>query len=287
MTILESLQRRLVHGEATVGASDPLAVLLESRGAASAAEAPPREPQGASTVEERFALVQRVAEIGVFERDLLTGAGWWSPQISTLFGAGPEESRPDSLDGALDNFFPDDAPALRAALEHTVASGEPGKMDCRFQRGDELRHAEVRFEPLLQEGTVTGVRGSVQDITERTRQAVEADQELDIRARLLEVVDAAVIATDRKGNVTHWNGAAVRMYGWTVEEAIGRPIGELTGDGLEREFAMEIMDSVREDPGLRPSRVDRGSRGRRGRRGRRLGRHRRAGGDGERPPRCP
>ena len=35
---------------------------------------------------ERFALVQRLAEIGVFERDLRTGLLWWSPQMLTLFG---------------------------------------------------------------------------------------------------------------------------------------------------------------------------------------------------------
>ena len=125
------------------------------------------------TTEERFALVQRVARIGVFERDLRTGAGWWSPQMTELFGADSEAGRPDSLDGALANYFPDDAPVLRAALEHTVASGEPGQMDCRFRRGDELRHAEVRFEAVRKDGAVTGVRGSVQDITERIRSAMK------------------------------------------------------------------------------------------------------------------
>ena len=197
------------------------------------------------TTAERFALVQRVAGIGVFERDLLTGAGWWSPQVTALFGADSEESRPDSLDEALAHFFPDDAPVLRAALEHTVASGEPGAMDCRFRRGGELRHAEVRFEAVRSGGAVTGVRGSVQDITERIRSAMKAERELNVRARLLEVVDAAVIATDPAGRVTNWNGAASRMYGWTAEEAVGRPIQELTGVGLDRDASAKIMRTVR------------------------------------------
>jgi PAS domain S-box-containing protein len=246
MTILETLQRRFAHGEAIVDSSDPLTVLLERKSAEPAAGASPGSADDeATTIEERFALVQRVADIGVFERDLLTGAGWWSPQITALFGVGSEETRPDSLDGALGNFFPDDAPVLRAALERTVETGVPGAMDCRFERGDELRYAEVRFEPLRKDGAVTGVRGSVQDITERTRQATRTEQELHIRARLLDVVDAAVIATDRRGRVTHWNGAAERMYGWSDEEALGRPIRELTGYGLDRRAAAEIMATVR------------------------------------------
>ena len=62
----------------------------------------------------------------------------------------------------------------------------------RFERGDELRYAEVRFEPLRNGGAVTGVRGSVQDITERTRHAMRTEHELNIRARLLDVVSGPV-----------------------------------------------------------------------------------------------
>jgi PAS domain S-box-containing protein len=203
------------------------------------------EAEAADVAEERFALVQRVAQIGVFERDLLTGAGWWSSEISVLFGVDSETDRPDSLDGAMQAFLPADAPALRMAFELTVETGEPGAMQCRFERGGEVRHAEVRFEPLLRDGTVTGVRGSVQDITDRIRQQMSADQELDIRARLLDVIDAAVIATDRGGRVTNWNSAAERMYGWSLAEALGRPIRELTGHGLDREAAGRIMATVR------------------------------------------
>jgi anti-anti-sigma factor len=55
----------------------------------------------------------------------------------------------------------------------------------------------------------------------------------------------AVIATDLRGTVTAWNGAAQRLYGWSRAEAIGRPITELVvGPGDER-IARQIMDSVR------------------------------------------
>jgi PAS domain S-box-containing protein len=203
-------------------------------------------PGTATLVDERFALVERVAEIGVFERDLRDGAGWWSPNVNVLFGAGPEDRRPDSLDGAMKRLVPADGPVLRRALEHTAETGEPGSMDCRFERGQELRYAEFRFEAMREESGPVGYRGTVQDITARTRAAKGADRELDITARLLDIVDAAVIVTDHGGLVTHWNSAAERMFGWSAEETSGRPIQSLTGQSLGREAAASVRDSLRQ-----------------------------------------
>ncbi len=48
------------------------------------------------------------------------------------------------------------------------------------------------------------------------------------QAALLDSVGQAVIATDVDGIVRYWNSAAERLYGWAAQEAIGRPILELT-----------------------------------------------------------
>jgi PAS domain S-box-containing protein len=62
------------------------------------------------------------------------------------------------------------------------------------------------------------------DIT--VRRAME-DEALT-QAALLDEIDVAVIATDGDGIVTHWNRGARVLYGWTREEATGRPAAELT-----------------------------------------------------------
>ena len=65
------------------------------------------------------------------------------------------------------------------------------------------------------------------------------------QAHLLEQVQAAVIATDLRGRVTHWNEYAERLYGWSREETLGRDIRELTVSPDQIPGAKEILRRIR------------------------------------------
>jgi PAS domain S-box-containing protein len=198
---------------------------------------PPRDQDS-----ERFALVQRVAQIGVFERDLRDGRLWWSPRMLMLFGHEPEGAPPASLEEALAPVVPEDASRLEAGFARAAGEGESGTVGFRFMRLGDLRYGEIRYEPLIETGEIVGYRGTMQDRTDRNREMIAADRELTMRSRLLDAVDAAVIATDQEGLVTHWNSAAERMYGWTVEEARGKPLLTLAA-GPDGERADTIMNT--------------------------------------------
>ena len=191
---------------------------------------------------ERFALVQRVAEIGVFERDLREERVWWSPQMLDLFGLPPDGPAPRSLGEAMRPVLEEDVTRLLAAFAGATERGESGTIKFRFERVGELRHAEIRYEPMLEEGAVVGYRGTMQDRTDRTTENDEVERELSVRADLLDAVDAAVVATDAEGRVTHFNAAAVRMYGWSRGEALGKPLLALAA-GEDRAAADRIMNT--------------------------------------------
>ena len=65
-----------------------------------------------------------------------------------------------------------------------------------------------------------------------------------LSARLIDAVGEAVIATDPQGNVVYWNEAAKRLYGWSAEEVMGRPITEVTPSDDLLDRAEEIMSEL-------------------------------------------
>ena len=68
-----------------------------------------------------------------------------------------------------------------------------------------------------------------------------ANEELRFRARLLDAVEQAVIATRLDGTVIAWNRYAEVLYGWTADEALGRPLLELVPAPDTKEQAAAIM----------------------------------------------
>lgn len=67
---------------------------------------------------------------------------------------------------------------------------------------------------------------------------------LVLRAKELDTPAVAVIATDPGGSVVYWSAGAVRVYGWSEEEALGRNILDLTPTETSREAAAEIMQRL-------------------------------------------
>ena len=65
--------------------------------------------------------------------------------------------------------------------------------------------------------------GYLRDISER-RKAQETSLRL---AAIIDGSDDAIIGKDLDGTITTWNAAAALMYGYTADEAVGRPISIL------------------------------------------------------------
>ena len=61
---------------------------------------------------------------------------------------------------------------------------------------------------------------------------------------ILDALDQAVIGTDLEGTVIHWSDAAERFYGWSREEALGKPILDLTTTTMSRPQAQSILKEL-------------------------------------------
>ncbi len=71
----------------------------------------------------------------------------------------------------------------------------------------------------------------------------EARRRLDELESLVEISPVAIVVMDAEERVTGWNPAAARLFGYSPQEAIGRPIDDLV---LNEDLRREGQDVTRE-----------------------------------------
>jgi PAS domain S-box-containing protein len=189
--------------------------------------------------EERLRQAQRMAAIGSFEVDYRTGQVTWSDELYQLYGI-DRDSFSHALDAARELTPGADRDQIQHLAELTLEDGQPRQLQHRYLRGGEMRWGETRLEPLTEQGVRYGVRGTLQDLTERKR----AERRIHLQAHLLDAVDAAVVAIGLDGTVTYWNSGAERTYGWTAEEAVGRKLGDVAAAAGDGEVAAGLVQRV-------------------------------------------
>jgi diguanylate cyclase (GGDEF)-like protein/PAS domain S-box-containing protein len=107
--------------------------------------------------------------------------------------------------------------------------GEVRSMEVVLRRRDGTSVVALENSRGVRDGSgrIVGYEGTVSDITERKRaeQAIFAEKD---RAHVtLQSIGDAVITTDAAARIDYLNPVAERLSGWSLEEARGRPIGEV------------------------------------------------------------
>src|SRR5918999_6530276 len=114
-------------------------------------------------------------------------------------------------------------------------------------------------------GHVVITRTTIFDATERRtyeRELLEARRHLERFAAVVEASADAIIVASPDGTVQSWNAGAERLFGYTADEAIGRPVDRLIVPAdLAGQFGevMELMQSGQQVQ-LEPVRVHKDGR---------------------------
>jgi PAS domain S-box-containing protein len=112
----------------------------------------------------------RIAHLGNWHFDAARGSTVVSDEVCRILGLDPQAPVPRRF-AQRGTIYPADAwEIVNAAIERALATGEGFDLDLRAWRGSEPIWVNVRAEALrARDGAVTGLRGTLQDITERRR----------------------------------------------------------------------------------------------------------------------
>jgi PAS domain S-box-containing protein len=187
-----------------------------------------------------FEKAQDIANVGAWEYDIDDEEGWWTDAVYRIHGLS-EDATP-SPESSLQQFHPDDRPAVRAAFETAVEEGESYDVEARLATGDdETRWVRTRGEPQYEDGELVRVRGTIQDITERK----ERERDLQRIEQAVESAGHAIYITDPEGVIEYVNPAFEAATGFAEAEVVGETPHVLTSGEMSDEYYADLWSTLR------------------------------------------
>src|SRR5262249_34873029 len=178
----------------------------------------------------------------IITKDLNGVVVGWNKAAKQLFRFTAEEMI-GTLDEALIPFDrPDEG---RQILEHVRRGDHLEQYETQRIRKDGCTlSVSLSMSPVKDVlGRVTGAVETLHDTTERMRlEAAERDQLF--LASIVSSADDAIISKNMDGVVTSWNRSAEKLFGYSAEDIIGRPIALLVAADHPNEEP-QILDRIR------------------------------------------
>ena len=186
---------------------------------------------------------QRIAHIGNWALDLVTGKLRWSEETFRLFEIAPDQFGA-TYDAFLDAIHPEDRDEVNRAYAASVENRAVYAIDHRILMADgRIKWVQERGTTDFDEaGKPLRSRGTVQDITERKR----AESELRLAASVFANSNEGIVITDASNIIVDVNPAFTRISGYSRDEAIGLSPSLLASGRHGADFYAGMWDSIRD-----------------------------------------
>jgi PAS domain S-box-containing protein len=167
----------------------------------------------------------------IIGRDLNGTVTSWNPAAEALFGYTEEEA----LGQSISMLVP---PERIAEVEQRTASlrrGEPvPPIETRRRRKDgKIIDVSISSSHVWDvDGRLIGTATIMREITQQKQEAAERDR----LAAIVASADDAIMTRTLDGTITSWNAAAERLFGYSVQEAIGQPVAIIIPPDRSEDF---------------------------------------------------
>jgi len=169
--------------------------------------------------EKGLAEAQRMAHIGNLDWNLVNGEVHWSYELYLIFGRNPQESGA-TFDEFISYVHPDDRDriynAIKKALHREPVAGDYSIILANGEERKVHTYLEVIFD---NKNTPLRIKGIVQDITENKK----SEEKIRNLANIVESSSDAIGTISLESTITSWNKGAEQVYGYSVEEILGKP----------------------------------------------------------------
>ena len=183
--------------------------------------------------ESELTEAQRLAAIGSWQWNAATGDIIWSDELFRI--AGLEPGSPAALSGNHPHLYPPEHwERIARCADEAMRSGTPYVLDVEMISGGSRRWVTARGEAQrAADGRITGLRGTVQDITERKQR----EQSLDLFRSLIERSnDSLEIVDARTHRFLDVNEKACRDLGYTREELLALTVQDVDANVTDEEI---------------------------------------------------
>ncbi len=169
---------------------------------------------------------QRIAKVGSWELDLITGELLWSDEVYRIFEVEPGDHEP-SAETFLARLHPDDREAVLESHRRSIADRTIGEVPYRLLLQDgRVRWLRQRCENSFDEaGRPLRSVGTVQDVTEQklAEEAVrESEQRLRLAAKVFEQSREGICITDAERRIIAVNEAFTAITGFSGADVLGQ-----------------------------------------------------------------
>lgn len=149
----------------------------------------------------------------------------------------------------LEAGFPEAIDTLwQHSVDTVLESGQQSIIESNLPTPNGIRHYQSRLVPELSlDGSIAHVICISRDITE-LKQAEEALRETNQTLKaLIQACPLAIMVLDPDANVKMWNRGAQRIFGWSEEEVLGRPLRAIPED-KQLELRSNIQATLQGQP---------------------------------------